>query len=72
MGMNTSDFQTMPQGQWLFWAVLIPLMIVVLVICLFIVQYKFKLQRSFQTIFLTFFSTSRVAESYGDSARQRQ
>jgi len=52
VGMNASDFRTMPQGQWLFLTVSTPLVIAVLVICFFILQYRFKLQRLFRMIFL--------------------
>lgn len=35
MGMNTSDIRDMDTGQWVFWAVAIPLAVVIISICLF-------------------------------------
>jgi hypothetical protein len=35
MGMNTSDIRVMETGQWVFWAVAIPLTATVITLCLF-------------------------------------
>jgi hypothetical protein len=35
MGMNTSDIRDMDTGQWVFWAVAIPLTVSILSICIF-------------------------------------
>jgi hypothetical protein len=63
MGMNTADVRQTQQGQWLFWAVALPFTILVLVVCLCIVQYKFRLGRRFRTIIYWPFTYFRKPEN---------
>lgn len=60
LGMNTYDIRNLTHGQWLFWATALPFTLAVLIICLCIVKYKFKLKKRVRRFFLR----SRVARSF--------
>lgn len=59
LGMNTYDIRNLTHGQWLFWATALPFTFAVLIICLCIVNYKFKLKKRVRRFLLR----SRVARS---------
>lgn len=60
LGMNTVDVRNLTHGQWLFWATALPFTLAVLIICLCIVNYKFKLKKRVRRFLLK----SRVARSF--------
>jgi hypothetical protein len=60
LGMNTYDIRNLTHGQWLFWATALPFTLAVLIICLCIVNYKFKLKKRVRRFLLR----SRVARSF--------
>jgi Mg2+ and Co2+ transporter CorA len=60
LGMNTFDIRNLTHGQWLFWATALPFTLAVLIICLCIVNYKFKLKKRVRR----FLIRSRVARSF--------
>lgn len=50
LGMNTAEIRDTSDQQWLFWAIAIPFTFTVLLICLCIVRYKFRVKRRIRSL----------------------